>query len=579
MKTNMPPHRMPMSPPTPSPLSQGSPPARHTPRVPALGLCALATATALLCGPGSALAQATGAGQLLEETRRPPPPALPPKTPPRVIEAPVRPAIAMPEGVSVTVSGFRVTGNRSFPADVLEALVQPWVGKQLDIRGLNEAAGALTRHYQSNGHLLSYAYLPAQRVGDGVIELAVLEGRLEGVQIVTAQDVRLRDEVVQAHTDSLVGPGALTQDAVERKLLLLNDIPGVTARGAFTPGATTGGAEMVVSVAEDEPLEVRAELNNHGSKSTGIYRAGLTLHFRDLFGWGDSTTARGFASDKGSLVAGSLGTSVPVGGDGWRLGASLSRLQYQLVDTFKNAGALGTANTLGFDASYPLRRSSDANLSARAGLDFKRLHDRTIALGSVDKRNDTGELGIAFDFRDPLGGLSAGSATATLGQLRVSGSARQEWHKLNGQFARQQAIAGPVSLYARVSGQTTGASNLDSSEKLGLGGAGAVRAYPSGEASVDQGALASLELRYSLDLLGGSVVASLFHDYGSGKISRGAGGAAGNEPELNGTGFGLSWSGSGLGLNASLAWRGSRVPTTDGGDPRPRLFLQMSYTP
>ena len=576
-----PPHWMPMTLPTPPHPSIS--PLRSPPRPAAAGTWTArgsALCAALLLSTAAAWSQVPGsAGQLLEETRRPPPPTLPPQTPPRVIEAPVRPAINMPEGVSVNVSGFRITGNSSFPADALEAMVQPWVGKRLDIRGLNEAAGALTRFYQASGHLLSYAYLPAQRVGDGVIELAVLEGKLEGVQVVTAQDVRLRDEVVQAHTDSLVGQSPVTQEAVERKLLLLNDMPGVAARAAFTPGATTGGAEMVVSVAEDEPLEIRTELNNHGSKSTGVYRAGLSLHFRDLFGWGDSTTARGFASNKGSLVSGSLGTIVPVGGDGWRLGASVSRLQYQLADVFKSAGALGTANALGFDASYPLRRSSDSNLTARAGLDFKRLHDETRAGGSVDKRNDTGELGIAFDFRDGIGGLSAGNATATLGQLRESGLARREWHKLNVQLARQQAVAGPFSLYARFSGQTTGASNLDSSEKLGLGGAGGVRAYPAGEASVDHGVLASLELRYSLDLLGGSVVGSLFHDYGSGQISRGKGSAPGNEPELNGTGFGLSWSGSGMGLNASVAWRGKRAPTTDGADPRPRLFLQLTYTP
>jgi hypothetical protein len=42
------------------------------------------------------------------------------------------------------------------------------------------------------------------------------------VQIVTAQDVRLRDQVVQVYTDPLVQPGALLQNDVERKLLLLN---------------------------------------------------------------------------------------------------------------------------------------------------------------------------------------------------------------------------------------------------------------------------------------------------------------------------------------------------------------------
>ena len=540
-----------------------------------------ATLTLALAAAWPAAAQTVpNSGQLLEESRRNAPPALPSTSAPRLIEAPVRPTVTMPEGMTVQVSGFRIVGAQSFDADALAALVQPWVGKRLDIKGLNEAAGALTRHYQSRGHLLSYAYLPAQRVADGVIELAVLEGRLEGVQIVTAQGVRLRDAVVQAHTDKLNNAtGPVLQADVERQLLLLNDMPGVAARAAFTPGASTGGAEVVVSVAEEDPLETRFELNNHGGKSTGEYRAGIHLHFKDLFGWGDSTTARGFVSDKGSLASGSLSTVVPVGGDGWKLGASLSRLRYQLAGDFKRLGATGQADTLGLDASYALRRSTDSSVYLKAGFDHKRLHDELQLLGSsTHKRNDTGELGGSFEWRDGIGGVSAGSLVVTVGQLQVGAASREEWRKLNLQAARLQALPGAWSLYARVSAQKAGRT-LDSSEKLGLGGAGAVRAYAPGEASVDHGALASIELRYTRELLGGRVTGALFHDYGGGMINRGASGAPGNDPELNGTGFGLSWSGGGYGLNASLAWRGSRLPTTDGGDHRPRLFLQMTVTP
>jgi hemolysin activation/secretion protein len=233
----------------------------------------------MACSPALALAQTppAGAGQLLEETRRPAAPTLPSQAPPKVLEAPVRPSISMPEGLFVTVAGFRIIGAVSFAPDLLAGLIQPWVGKKLDIRGLNE--------------------------------------------VVTAQDVRLRDEVVQAHTDRVVGPGPALQPGVERQLLPLNDIPGVTARAAFTPGA-----EMVVSVAEDDPLEVRVDASNHGSVSTGQCRAGSSLQLRDLFGCGDSINARRMLSNRGGLVTGALSGSLPLGGDGWKLGASLSRL-------------------------------------------------------------------------------------------------------------------------------------------------------------------------------------------------------------------------------------------------------------
>lgn len=533
-------------------------------------------ALALLAAPAWSQT-APNAGQLLDETRRPGAPTLPTAPLPRLIDAPVRPTVTMAEGVKVTVTGFRISGASSFPLETLEVLVKPWVGQRLDIAGLNEAAGALTRHYQANGHLLSYAYLPAQRVADGVIELAVLEGRLDGVQIVAAQDARLRDEVVQAHTERLSAAGPLLQAGVERQLLLLNDIPGVTARAAFTPGASTGSADIVVSVAEEEPLVVRGEFNNHGSRSTGVYRAGISVQLRDVFGWGDNTTARALASDKGSLVSGYLGTSVPLGGDGFRLGANVSRLSYQLAGAFKSLGAGGSADVLGVDASYPLRRSTDVNVNVKAGFEHRKLSDELV-IGSVNqKRSNVAELSTSFDVRDDLGGASGGSATVSLGHLSQTSGAT-EWHKLVLQAARQQAVSGPFSLYGRVATQYTG-SNLDSSEKMGLGGPGGVRAYGSGEASVDLGTLLSLEMRYAQDLLGGGVVFSLFHDAASGRINRLTSVAAGNQVRMSGTGFGLSWSGGGIGVNASLAWRGSRTPTADGSDPQPRVFLQMIVTP
>ncbi len=518
------------------------------------------------------------AGQLLEESRRAPP-TLPAAPPQRLIEPPQRPGISMPAGVTVQVSEFRISGAVSFPGDVLAAIVKPWLGRRLDFKGLNEATAALTRHYQANGHLLSYAYLPAQKVADGVIEIAVLEGRLENVQVVTAQDVRLRDSVIQQSTDTLTGPGPLLQADVERRLLLLNDIPGVTARAAFTPGATTGGAEMVVTVAEDEPLDFRADFSNHGSKSTGVYRLGVTLQFKDLFGLGDHTTARGIVSDRGSLVSGSLGTTVPVGGDGWKFGGSLSRLRYQLAGDFRRLGATGQADTLGLDASYPLRRTPDNNIYLRAGIDQKRLQDDLEILGeSHPKRNNTAELGASYDLRDSFGGAATGSATATLGKLRVDGGPEREWRKLVVQWARQQRLPAALSLYTRLSAQATG-STLDSSEKLGLGGANAVRAYGAGELSVDQGSLVSLELRYAMAFVGGNVVGSLFHDVGRGQINRAQAGLPGNLREIHGTGFGVSWTGSGYGLNASVAWRGSRAPTTGGSDSSPRLFVQFFLNP
>jgi hemolysin activation/secretion protein len=96
---------------------------------------------------------------------------------------------------------------------------------------------------------------------------------------------------------------------------------------------------------------------------------------------------------------------------------------------------------------------------------------------------------------------------------------------------------------------------------------------------VDQGQFGQIELRYATDYLGGNVTASVLHDTGRGQINRALAGQPGNQQQLHGSGFGLLWQGGGYGASATLAWRGSRLPTTGDGDSRPRFFFQFFLVP
>jgi len=539
-----------------------------------------AAALLVVTGPLASAQGVSGAGPLLQQQRQDNRPLQPPAPAPQVLEAPARPTVDLPEGTTVKVEGFRVTGARSYPLPELDALLRPWVGRTLDLKGLNEAAGALTRRYQADGHLLSYAYLPAQKVDAGVVEIAVLEGQIAAVQVVTAQEVRLRDAVVQAHTDSLTQAQPVLQPDVERQLLLLNDIPGVVARGTLTPGASTGTADVVVSVAEDEPLALRVQADNHGSRSSGEFRAGLQMQLRDLSGWGDSTTLQATVSNGGGLVSGSMSTRWPLGGDGLHVGANVSRLTYDLAGNFAALGATGVATTAGISLEWPLVRRSGSNLWLEGALDYKRLNDEVRLVGQENRRTSRiGQLSARGDVQDGVlgGGASVASASLWVGELRAGSLGHNSFKKAQVQLARQQVVWGPWSAYARVLAQHAGEA-LDSSEKLSLAGPNGVRAYAPGEASVDLGRLWSAELRYGLAHLGGQLSVSLFHDGASGTRVRGGTGSD-NVVRLRGTGLGLQWTGGDLGVAASLAWRGDREPTAEGGDPKPRVYLQLFATP
>lgn len=546
-----------------------------------------------LCHPSHAQTR-PDAGRLLDEaknTARSDGPSLAPSS--SVVDEPLRPTIRMPEGLSVNVSSFKISGASSFSESELASLLEPWVGKRLDFTGLNDAAGAITRHYQKRGHLLSYAYLPAQRIGDGVVEIAVLEGRLENVQVVTAQDVRLMDEVVQAHVGELTDSKVVSRADLERRMLLLNDLAGVVARASIVPGTSTGKADIVVSLAEDDPLESKVEINNYGAASTGQYRVNAAFQFRDLFGWGDSSSARIEAGNRARLVNFNLSTHAPAGGSGLHVGGSLSRLNYQLAGNFSALGAMGQAVVTNININYPIVRSLNTNLRLIASLDHKKLQDEIQVTNSLNpKSSNLLGVGLSFDAHDdvPRGASTHGSLSLAFGTLHLDEPGQLEldnkglktagnFGKLNFNLGRQHSLGDHWSVWAQVNGQRSG-HNLDSSEKFALGGPSAVRAYAPGEATVDAGSVLALELRYTQNYAGGGMVWSLFHDHGWGRINNTPlEGATGNRLQLLGSGIGLQWTGdNNLGVNVSVAKRGARLPTAEGGDPGVRVYLQLNMT-
>jgi hemolysin activation/secretion protein len=544
----------------------------------------LVAAGLVAIGSSSAWAQTIpNAGQLLTDVQKSDKEALTRAPTPDLIEpnAP-RAAIKLPEGAQVDVSRFRITGNKSFGSDLLASLVKPWEGRVLGVDGLNEAAGAITRHYQNQGYLLAYAYLPAQKIEQGIIEIAVLEGTVDSVQIVTAQDVRLSDEVIQKHVEGIAQSPQVLQADLERRLLLLNDIPGVVARASFAPGAKPGTADVVVTVAEEEPLIFAMDFNNHGSSSTGEYRLGAQFHLRNLFGLGDSTRVRLQTSQKGELVSGSLNTRVPINGQGLNAEAGVSRLTYELGAPYSSLGARGEANVLHMGLNHQLVRSMNDNVSVSAGYDYKDLADVLEFISSNKKTSHQLSLGITSSSRDTFwgGGLTQstlGYVTGTLSWDSGGAGTAPAGHfsKLTFDVSRRQVVGVDWSLSGRLSGQHA-FDNLDSSEKYSLTGPYGVRAYAPGQVSVDRGSVTTLELRRSWMLSGGTFSGNLFYDFAHGNFDVDPIAGVNNQITLRGLGLGLNWANSAdLDVSVTAAWRGSQVLSTD-ADRKPYIYFQIN---
>jgi hemolysin activation/secretion protein len=236
--------------------------------------------------------------------------------------------------MTVTARSFKISGNTAFAESVLAPLVAPYVGKSLDLAGLDEVAGVISQYYRQQGYFVARAYLPAQEVASGNIEIAVIEGRLGAIKFNRGTTTRLDD----ARAESLLAGAApigapVREQNIERGLMLLNDLPGIEVKSTLIPGATPGTSDLVIETTEGRLLGASIDADNFGNKYTGTVRLGATANLNNPSGIGDQLVVRGMTTGSG-LKYGRVAYSAPVGDIGTKLGAALSRLDYRLGKDF-----------------------------------------------------------------------------------------------------------------------------------------------------------------------------------------------------------------------------------------------------
>src|SRR6056300_63971 len=437
-------------------------------------------------------------------------------------------------GETIFIKEFRFEGEiKAFTKEELRKVIQDLYNKELTFADIQSAASRIKNFYNQKGYFLANAVIPKQEVQNGIVIIFVTEGKLDSNNpyIIKKTSLRLKEDIPKQYLNQSMN-GEVTQQGLERGLLNFNDTPGVAGTITLEPGDEPGTTKIILDVVEDPLLSGSVTVDNYGSRYTGEIRTTGTVNINNPSKWGDQIGLTKIKAPKDNFDLNQASYSFPLGRSGLRGTASYSKLEYKIGKELEtNPMSMGTADLYSTSIKYPLYRTAKRSFFVDGSYDKKKLYNESTGTVTSNKELDNYGLGFTLQNTDEFitAGFSQLSFTQTYGNLdlsKVASSLTSDQGaggaKTNGSFEKSalqllriQRVTEKLNLQLLANAQFSN-KNLDSSEKLSLGGATGVRAYPSGEASGDEGRKISLDAKYNLKsgTRFGDIIASVFYDYG-----------------------------------------------------------------
>lgn len=426
----------------------------------------------------------------------------------------------LPDAQKVLVNSFTIDGNTLFNDEELQELIKEYTNKELTFKRLKEVIKILATHYREADYLAK-VYFPEQDVTKGVVAINIIEGKLGNIKI--NSNSRLNPEFSKKYISTHQQQNQpIHMNELDRSILLLSDIPGVSAESSLSGGSQRELTDITVTTKDTPFFNGSLSTSNTGSRSTGKNQATFNSALNNLSSYGDQLKFTAVKSEGNQYIYGAY--NFPIFNDGLRGELFVSNSDYKLIDSFSTSESEGGADNYGFQLNYPLVRTATKNINLYTKYENKLLRDYALGSNTANKKVQYLNLGISSSFQDKLfgGGTNQISLGYTYGTLDRKSNASdyttdQATAKTNGAYDklyltlnRAQQLPNDFILRFNSSFQYA-TQNLDSSEKMGLGGPYNVRAYPSSEASGDQALLVQIELSknilQNLELFG-------FYDYG-----------------------------------------------------------------
>lgn len=399
-----------------------------------------------------------------------------------------------------------IKGNTTYTNEQLQTIFASSLNKTISLADLQNMVQEITKKYRSAGYVLSRAILPPQVITNGVVTVQVIEGFISDVKL--EGNFGITKAYLTKYTKHLTRIRPFQISYLERDMLLINDMSGLSVKAVIQPSKTVpGGADLLLFVDRTHG-QAFVSYDNFGTRFIGPQEVTVSGSLYSMMFPGDNNTLRYVTvptSTELQLIE--FLHSQPLGIHGLRTTIGGNYSATHPLFTLASSDVLGNSTYIFGDFSYPIVRTRSENIFLHSTLNYQNVNSTILGFPFYNDRLRSIVLGGSIDGTDRWKGVNSFGTDFEQGfdimgadqhvrQSRLKGVPNFTKVSLNG--SRIQWINSRLSFLGAFQAQYS-CNPLLATEQYAYGGSDFGRGYDPAAIVGDDGLAAKLEARWSMN--------------------------------------------------------------------------------
>ncbi|MCM8831197.1 MAG: BamA/TamA family outer membrane protein [Candidatus Omnitrophica bacterium] len=480
----------------------------------------------------------------------------------------------------VFIRKINVVGATLLSEKEIEEIIKDFKDKELSLKELQKICDLITDRYRQKGYVTSRAYLPPQKIVEGVLEIRVVEGLMGDLEV---RGNRYFKSSIFKKKITLKKGEPFNYNILRKNLAKINEYPDRSCRAILSPGKEPLQTDILLEVKDKLPIHIGFGWDNFGSRYVQKDRYRTTITNNNFLGREDILTLQYQLAEADAYRLLSLRYLYPFT-DTLKLGFFMAKTKLDLGREYKDLNARGKSKLYSIYLTQSLIEEENITLGLNLGFDYKDIFNFQLGEETSRDRLRVAKLGWDLDLTDKFGRTII-TDELDFGIPDIVGGLKEKDQRASRTGSGGKFIKNTINLY-RLQRMPFGTQllwknqfqfssyTLTAPEQFQIGGISNVRGYPPAEHVGDRGFATTLECSFppyfipknfkvplSKAKLNDSLRTVIFYDWGHVNFKRPQVGEEKSET-LSSAGFGFRFNlPEDFSLRLDFAWPLDKTPS------------------